>query len=234
MAGAVVQSKSTFANADSTTLTFDSNVTAGRLLVATLETYFSAPETGGYTAVSDSLGNTWVQAGNKVFNGDPAVAIWYSYNCLGGANTVTLNPYSGSGVYFNCAVFEISGIHAASDPLHATGTNTGTGTTVTGSGLVTTLPTWVFGVMMTGATGGTVTVAPGSGWATGHEFENADATMNSGSVYKDGTSTGTYTPTWTIGSSQSWVAKGAAFLLPGSYGILPPTIVRRNQHIMTR
>lgn len=76
--------------------------TAGHLLVALV----ASIGTDGYdiTGVTDSQGNTWMQAGRET----PTSSIWYARNCKAGANTVTIAKFGSVSRGF-IAVAEYSG-----------------------------------------------------------------------------------------------------------------------------
>jgi len=107
MAIAHVQSKGATNDADATSIaaTFDSNVSAGNLLVV-------AGQFGDAPSVSDTLGNSYQLA---VENG--GTRIFYCANCLGGANTVTVQ--FDSATYNRISIHEFSGA-AKSDVLDVT------------------------------------------------------------------------------------------------------------------
>lgn len=93
-----------FTNNTTTTVSqsFASGNTAGNLLVALV----ASIGTGGYdvTPVTDSQGNTWIQAGRtNAYN-----SIWYVQNCKSGPNTVTITKSDSISRGF-LAVAEYSG-----------------------------------------------------------------------------------------------------------------------------
>lgn len=104
MAIALVQ-KAGFTNNTTATvpLAFGSNNTLGNLLVAMVG-YASAKD---FVSITDSQGNTWVQAGADNANAN----IFYAANCKAGANTVTVNK-GGTTARAFLAIAEYSGVSA--------------------------------------------------------------------------------------------------------------------------
>jgi hypothetical protein len=60
--------------------------TAGNTLVA----FFNWAGNQSTVTISDTLGNTWVRAGNNIANGsNEGMTVWVATNCKGGSNTIT-------------------------------------------------------------------------------------------------------------------------------------------------
>jgi hypothetical protein len=122
------------------TFAFPANVTAGNLIVAGIITFNSSIT----VTVTDSLGNTYTQAGSYAVSTTTRASIWYSANILGGANTVTITP--SASAFVTAGVVEYSG--ATTTPIDGTTTNTGTSTTLsTGSIAVAQAGDLVFGAI---------------------------------------------------------------------------------------
>jgi hypothetical protein len=202
------------------TLTFPSAVAAGDLLVIGVAAAYTSTTT---FSVTDSLGNTYLQAGLYVAEGSTVLSVWYTVTGAGGTCTVTATPSpSGSGR-----------------------------TAITGaeySGAVTTLGAVVDGTSSpgnssSGAAGATAGSVPVSGTGelvvafftqsvSGHSFlgsvgtveQNATAgPSNLGIVLVDLTNqSAAVTPAGTYSSgSAAWAALGASFF-PASPPPPPP------------
>lgn len=90
-------------------LAFDTNVTAGSLLVA-------VGRGSDTITISDNNSNTWTQISAAVANYGGVGAMWYAYNANAGATTITID--TGSTYSDLClSIAEFSGIVSASDPL---------------------------------------------------------------------------------------------------------------------
>lgn len=94
----LVQTPGTWAvtNADATvSQAFVSNNTAHNLLIAFVSNGGAGGSFNGSTNVTDTAGNTWKQAGSYAVS---LLGIWYVADCNAGANTVTFDPGSSSGI----------------------------------------------------------------------------------------------------------------------------------------
>jgi putative tail protein len=103
--GAVQQKMLGTFESNANALSFDLPVTAGNILVA----YYDG-DTAGPLTLSDSAGNTWVQAatGTRFAARTFSYGLWYCVNCLAGANTVT---FGATGFYANDFVLlELAGL----------------------------------------------------------------------------------------------------------------------------
>jgi len=89
--------------AGSTTVAYSSNVTAGNLLVV-----FWGADFGTVSSVTDTLGNTYTNAGTAAQDGSSRGACWYCINATTGANTVTV---ASSGSIKVASVLEYSGVN---------------------------------------------------------------------------------------------------------------------------
>src|SRR5438105_2657488 len=103
------------------TVAYTSNVTSGNLLVLCVNT----SAISGTWSVSDTLSNTWNQAGSNNINGNENASIWYAISSSGGANTITWHQSAGGSYTIIC--HEYSGVTGTS-PLDDAKGGTGTGT----------------------------------------------------------------------------------------------------------
>jgi hypothetical protein len=100
--------------ATSLDITFDSNVSAGSLIVV-----FNAFQgaTRYIFDVSDTQGNTYQKAGTIQRCSEAGVDVWYAYNATAGATTITVTMDADTSYwYVTCA--EFSGVLAARDPYY--------------------------------------------------------------------------------------------------------------------
>jgi hypothetical protein len=140
--------------ASSYTPAYNSNVTAGNLLVALI--YPSG--TNSVTSVTDSLSQTWTQISGASGTTTDAAYIYYQKNTAGGACTLTITLGAASNC--NPIIYEFSGLDTSA-PLDQSNTATGTSTSTT-SGTVTT--TVANELLIGGAhVGGTINAGE-SGW----------------------------------------------------------------------
>lgn len=107
-----------FGSGSSQSLAFPSNVQPTDFIEVTVGTFASATLT-----VTDSLGQTYQQAGGYVNNSSVVVSKWYFPNSAGGADTITVAA-SGS-VLMSIWIAEYSGV-VGLNPLYATSSDTGT------------------------------------------------------------------------------------------------------------
>lgn len=140
--------------------------------------------------------------------GTERVFIAYGAITTGGSTcTVTVNPTgSNDKMYFN--ISEYSGVNAT--PLDGTVvSNSGTSTAPTAS-ITTTFANDVVVAFMTHTDNTNVVITPGSGWTEIKELESTTGLVGSG-IFQIVTTTATYTPNWTLASSQPWLVITAAF-----------------------
>jgi hypothetical protein len=91
-------------SASARSLAFVSNLQPHDLIEVTVATF----NPGITLALTDTLSQTYQQAGNYVSNGSSIISKWYVPNTLGGADTITVTP---SGLaYMTIAIAEYSGI----------------------------------------------------------------------------------------------------------------------------
>lgn len=219
MAATLVQSKASVSTGytASRAVTFDSNVTAGSLIVVVVRA--DDPIT-----VTDNNSNTYTQIAAAVANYGGEGAMWYAYNANAGATTVTASSTPGSSD-FSVVVKEFSGVLATADPLDVSAFTDQTGYTSAHSAGPTATPSednqlvvaCVTGdssaAVYTGSGGiGNVTSASGndaySGAAMGHK-DMVVASAQSGAFSS--------VPTYTNG----FVAVAVFKLIP----VIPPTSI---------
>jgi len=102
-------------------VTFDTNVTAGSLLLMAVSTY----QSGGLTlTVSDNNGNSWVEIDDNNYDGNDVAGFAYALNANSGSTTVTVTT-SGVSDYHSIVIVEVSGIETTG-ALDQSNTNTAT------------------------------------------------------------------------------------------------------------
>jgi len=116
-------------NASGISASFTANTTAGDTVIVGVST--NGPPGVGISSVSDSQGNSYVQA--VAVDG---VAIWYAPNIVGGADTVTAN-FASSTTWSVIYIHEYAGLDASA-PLDQVSSQTGTGTAVSSGAKTTT------------------------------------------------------------------------------------------------
>lgn len=110
--------------------------TAGNLIVVSIR-----HNTGlGVTiAITDTAGNTYTQIKEANLGGVDRIRLYYAYNCLGNAANVVTCTFTGGTVEFvSLLAAQYSGIRSATDPLDASASGNGTGTTATSGSFTTT------------------------------------------------------------------------------------------------
>lgn len=206
MAFTLVQTPATFANSSSGTTigqAFGSNNTAGNLLVAFC--YIGGAGGGTPVSVTDTLGNTWFQAGGTDIN---ISTIYYCPNCRAGANTVTFTI--SNTTTRSISVAEYSG-QLAAHPVSTAVTPNGT---FQPSAAISTPTAGSLILWMLGTNGSPVT------WAT---FAGCtlESTAVSNCAWADNTSSsaGSNAVTAQMGAAPDFISKIVSFL-PASYS--PP------------
>jgi len=184
-------------SASGRTQAFTSNVTAGNAIVVCVSTYNSGTLT---VTVTDSLGNTYSQAGSYSTNVVNRVSIWYAVNITGGACTVTVTP--SASAYMDICVIEYSGVKTSSPVSSTTGTTGTSGTYAPGTLTVATAGSVAIGVA--GVTANTNTFC-GSG-PSGLVAVVSD--LNSPILVADSIASANINPT-IVSSNQAWAAVGA-------------------------
>ena len=89
-------------------LAYATNPTAGNCLIVI------TTGTSQNITVGDSQGQTWRTACRAGAGTNSNAAIFYCYNCLGGATTVQFTSGGGGEI----AILEFSGVHKTSNPLN--------------------------------------------------------------------------------------------------------------------
>lgn len=99
-----------FESSAGSTVTYNMPNTAGNVLVALID----VGDLGGTTVaptISDSLGNTWVQAGTGTRTGVSfRWTLWYVVNCKSGANTITFTNATGFDFAQDFIILELAGV----------------------------------------------------------------------------------------------------------------------------
>ena len=236
MAIAHVQSRATYVTDDGS-LAFLSDVAAGALIVVSIHAYDNAVEL--VSPVTDTRGNTYARVGTTTIGGDGSLwlDLFYAYNSTAGPCTVSVN-FTGS-VYCSFAIHEYSGA-TTTDPLDQLNPATGTGAAVDSGNTPTTTNAddLIFGCM-TSMAGSNVSITPlpnDGTWHQRQEYEDGSAQMHLSTIDKNVAATGAYNAAWTLGSSQGWIAKVAAFKAAAvvAHSDVPPTIARRMAHMFVR
>ncbi len=156
--------------------------------------------TSTVTGVSDSLGNTYTQAGSMITGSSARQSIYYAKNILAGGNTVTVT-FNQAARFVDVRILEYSGLDP-SNPLDVTASAAGSSISPN-SGAVTTTGAneLIFGAGTT-ATG---FYAPGTGFTT--RIITGDGDIAEDQVVS---STGSYSATGKT-SSAPWVMQIATF-----------------------
>jgi len=98
-------------------ITLPTNVSVGNMIVVNIMNIFTSV-TDTTFSVADSLGNIYTRT--NIGSGDQfSSEIWYSYNILGGACTVTITCANSGFIFVEAA--EFSGELITSDPLYMNG-----------------------------------------------------------------------------------------------------------------
>lgn len=204
-------------NFDSTTLAYNSNVTAGSL-VGMCGGVWNGNDVSPIV-VTDTLGTSYTVLEGAVSGGVP-IRPWIAYGIApsGGADTVTFNP-AGGGRYGSFTIFEFSGVN--SSPLDVDGSNTTGSSTTPSDGITTSAAAAVVIACMThgGTSSQTITEDTGGGWTLLGEVQNTGNGPH-GAQYQIFSSAGAKTASWTLGSSAAWVAMTASFKESGGAAAL--------------
>lgn len=196
---AFIQSEGGNSTGNSTSATFDSNVTAGNLLVVALGG--SALSAVDFAVLTDTLGNSFTLAGTYGATGDSTygIAVFYAVAGSSGADTVSFVSHNPSSAFTRCLIHEFSGVTV----LDQFSTSSG-GTFPLDSGAMTTTAAneVVFGWGV--SDNGITTI--GSGFLLGRTQANQTT------EYQIVLATGTYHATFPgDGSNNSWGCIGATF-----------------------
>lgn len=182
---------------------FTSNNAAGNLLICVTRNFRTAA--GTISSVTDSNGNTWVQAPGGYQSNSNAndIQLWYALNCNAGANTVTLTS-STSNTFIRFCIAEYSGILTSS----AYDVNThfqGNSTSFDSHSATTTATDLLIGFVQNDTSDSFTYTA--SGW----NFRQADPSGNINLFDKLDQPAGTYNFTGTVSSTALWSATEYAF-----------------------
>ncbi len=183
--------------------------TAGNLILAFVRMSSSLQT----VTLSDSAGNTYIQAAAQVQNADGSqVHLFYAKNILGAAaNTVTAT-FSSTNNHPFLAIDEFKGL-STTNPLDQTATAQGNGSTPSSGATPTTTSAneLVFGAMGLASTySGSQTA--GSGFTM---LENDTASSPAATEFMLVTSTGSYTASFTLSSNPNWTGLVATFATAG-------------------
>jgi hypothetical protein len=200
MAIAFVQSPvpPAFTSATSYPSAFSSNNTTGNLVV--VGAYINS--TTATMSVSDTQGNAYSVACPATSDGVQQLQLWYTPNCKGGPNTVTVSQ-NGSAVAGSLLLVEYSGINTLDQKAI---TASATGTAAASAPVITTTANELL-VGLVGSQNGGITTTQTLGTGTNIR-QNL---VNSFSIFdRIVSSTGTFQATATVGSG-NWVAGIATF-----------------------
>jgi hypothetical protein len=196
--------------------------TAGNLIIA----FVRMNTTSATVNVTDTLGNTYVDAVAQVQNNDHSqVHLFYAKSVLGGANTVKA-AFSSSNSHPWLATFEYAGLNAA-NPLDKTAHAQGRSTTPSTGATPTTTNAneLVFaGFGLPASYTGTQTA--GTGYTL---VQNDTGTSAAATESMLVTSTGSYTGTFRLSSSANWSAVVATFAA-GGIGITTTSLPNATQN----
>jgi Domain of unknown function (DUF1929)/IPT/TIG domain len=161
--------------------------------------------TSTLSSLTDTRGNTYVQAGTTITGTGIRQAIYYAKNIAGGSNTVTA-VFNQAAAFPDVRALEYSGLDTTS-PLDVTSSASGSGATANSGAATTTSPTeLIFGAGNTANAFG----AAGTGFTSRIITQDGDIAED-----KQVNSTGSYSATGTIGSSAAWVMQMATFRASG-------------------
>lgn len=210
MAIAKVQSKSKSVGfvGNNTTLAFDSNVTAGNLLVVT-HAHWGASGIAISTP-TDTLGHTYLPVAAEQSAGGGLVRLrsFYVANCSGGANTVTFDAAGTDTVELAVVISEFSGV-ATSSPLDTTNVGTGTGTAVSSGNVTPSVDNCLlYGGMSDDSNN--VGITEEAGWTLIHE-EIPAGSIPVATAFKVQTTATAEDADWTLASSKEWIAHVGVF-----------------------
>ncbi len=169
--------------------------------------------TSTVTGVSDSLGNTYTQAGSMITGSTARQSIYYARNILAGSNVVTVT-FNQAARFVDVRILEYSGLDP-SNPLDVTASAAGSSTSPnSGAATTTSASELIFGAGTT-ATGFT---GPGTGFTS--RIITGDGDIAEDKVVS---STGSYSATGPT-SSAPWVMQMATFRAGQSSGNPAPTV----------
>ena len=168
------------------------------------------------SSVSDSRGNSYVQAGTTIAGTGIQQAIYYAKNIAAGSNTVTVS-FNQAAAYVDVRLLEYSGLNTT-NPLDATAGAAGTSNSPdSGAATTTSANELIFGA---GTTGGSFNAA-------GTGFTVCIITTPDGDIgeHKLVSSMGSYSAPATLNNSSTWVMQMATFRASGQGSTNPaPTV----------
>jgi hypothetical protein len=155
------------------------------------------------TSVSDSRGNSYVQAGTTIVGAGLQQAIFYAKNIAAGSNAVTAT-FNQAAAYVDVRIFEYSGLDA-SNPLDVTAGAVGTSTSASsGTATTTSANELIFGA---GTTAGSFNNTGSPGFVV-RVLTNPNADIGEDKIVS---STGSYSAVAGLFSSRAWVMQMATF-----------------------
>lgn len=187
------------------TCAYPSNNVGGNFLIVAVRVYNNGGGPGTVT-VTDTQGNTWVQAAGSpmTFGGAGNHLIFYCTSCAAGANTVSVACSVAGGSNFpSLTILEYSAMVTVS-PEEDHNSGTGTGTALS-SGNVTTTAVQDLLVAISSNVTTSVTETPGAGW-TQRQVVSGEHVTSDRFV-----TPGTYSFTATDSSSVTWGTFVVAF-----------------------
>jgi hypothetical protein len=172
--------------------------------------------TSSLSSVSDSRGNSYVQAGTTIVGTGLRQAIYYAKNIAGGSNTVTIS-FNQAAAYVDVRLLEYSGLDAT-NPLDVTAGAAGTSNSAdSGAAETTSANELIFGA---GTTKGSFNAA-GAGF-TACIITNPDGDIGEHNLVS---STGSYSASATLSYSSAWVMQLVTFRASGQGSTNPaPTV----------
>ena len=156
--------------------------------------------------MTDTRGNTYIQAGTTITGTGMRQAIYYAKNIAAGSNTVTV-AFNQAAPFADVRILEYSGLDQTS-PLDVTAGAAGTGTAAnSGAATTTSANELIVGAGMTAS----------AYTATGTGFTLRTITNPNGDIAEDrtATATGSYSATAAILSSKPWIMQMATFRASG-------------------
>jgi hypothetical protein len=158
--------------------------------------------TSTVNSVTDTRGNTYVQAGTTLTGTGLRQAIYYAKSIAAGSNSVTV-AFNQAAAFVDVRILEYNGLDPAS-PLDVTAGAVGTGTTAnSGAATTTAANELIFGAGMTG----------GRFNAAGTGFASRIITSPDLDIAEDqiGSSAGSYSASAPLGYSSTWIMQMATF-----------------------
>lgn len=188
------------------TLAYDSNVTNANTLVVCVSTF----ETGAdaEVAITDTIGNTYSQAGSYARSGNIALSCWYT-RTTGGANTVTVTP--SESVYMGIAVLEYSCVDLS--PVEGVNSSSGAAGDSLTTGVIPFLTigrkVLFLGIFAQGFEAAALFTA-GSGFTEREEQSNGDTAM---AIYVEDkiTAAGVQAASGSLNPTVAWLSLGVCF-----------------------